>query len=790
MNQRDRANILMVDDQPGKLMSYEVILKELDENLIQARSATEALDHLLRTDVAVVLMDVSMPEIDGFELADMIRQHPRFQKTAIIFISAVHLTDLDRIRGYKSGAVDYISVPVIPELLRAKVSVFAELYRKTRQLERLNNQLQERVQERSLQLGHSEAQFRNLADSIPQLAWMADAEGRGVWFNERWSAFTGCSHDELLDSGWDHLRHPEHVDRVFRSFGQAIGTNAPWEDTFPLRNADGEYRWFLWRAVPLFDSQGGLERWFGTGTDITAQIKAEEQVRTLNAQLQERVAELEAIMQVLPVGVAISHDPEGQVVTANLALSQLLGVAPGENISSRIDPSNPDSLRVFKDGHLLPLTDYPLVRAASAAQPTGSLELELWRPDGGPVYLQSSANPLFSHDMKVRGAVGAFIDVTERKRLEDLLRERAELLELATEAIFVRQASGELLYWNSGAEDLYGWRREEVIGKKIHDVLQTCFPVDFGIINDTLLETGRWNGQLVQTTRDGREVTVACRKALKATGNAILEINRDITSQMKAEEALRNAERLAAMGRVAGIIAHEINNPLEAITNTFYLLRDHPSLDEEARYFARLGEEELIRVAHITRQTLGFYRESKAAVDISVSTLIDEILDLQLRRPEFRNVRLEKRYSTPGNIKGFPVELKQVFLNLIGNAVQAMPDGGTLRLHVFRLLPHHRRGGDVCVTICDTGTGIDPAHAKHLFEPFFTTKSVKGTGLGLWISKGIVQKYGGSIRFRSLEYQGRHITCFQVTLPEADDRATPPSEPSQPQEVAASIRTN
>ena len=128
----DRANILMVDDQPAKLMSYEVILRELGENLIPVRSAREALYQLLRQDIAVVLMDVSMPEIDGFELADMMRQHPRFQKTAIIFISAVHLTDLDRIKGYKSGAVDYISVPVIPELLRAKVSVFAELHRKNR----------------------------------------------------------------------------------------------------------------------------------------------------------------------------------------------------------------------------------------------------------------------------------------------------------------------------------------------------------------------------------------------------------------------------------------------------------------------------------------------------------------------------------------------------------------------------------------------------------------------------------------------------------------------------------
>ena len=137
----EKVNILMVDDQPGKLLSYEAILDELGENLIKATSGREALDLLLKNDIAVVLMDVSMPEIDGFELADMIRQHPRFQNTAIIFISAVHLTDIDRLKGYQRGAVDYISVPVIPELLRAKVSVFADLHRKTRQLEVLNHEL-------------------------------------------------------------------------------------------------------------------------------------------------------------------------------------------------------------------------------------------------------------------------------------------------------------------------------------------------------------------------------------------------------------------------------------------------------------------------------------------------------------------------------------------------------------------------------------------------------------------------------------------------------------------------
>src|SRR5277367_6064085 len=139
MSPQSKVNILMVDDQPSKLLSYEVILEELGENLVKANSGKEALEHLLKTDFAVVLMDVSMPEVDGFELAQMIRQHPRFQKTAIIFISAVHLTDLDRLKGYKQGAVDYISVPVVPELLRAKVSVFAELHRQAKQLEILNS---------------------------------------------------------------------------------------------------------------------------------------------------------------------------------------------------------------------------------------------------------------------------------------------------------------------------------------------------------------------------------------------------------------------------------------------------------------------------------------------------------------------------------------------------------------------------------------------------------------------------------------------------------------------------
>jgi PAS domain S-box-containing protein len=503
MNDTHKVNILMVDDQAAKLLSYEAILANLDAHLIKARSGREGLELLLKHDVAVVLLDVSMPEINGFEMADMMRQHPRFQKTAILFISAVRMSDVDRIKGYQSGAVDYISVPVVPDVLRAKVSVFVELHRKTRELENLNRELETRVEQRTHQLQES----------------------------------------------------------------------------------------------------------------------------------------------------------------------------------------------------------------------------------------------------------------------ENLLRQRADLLELASEAILVRDPAGVLTYWNAGAEALYGWERSEVLGNPVHEILETQFPVEAESGASILMNGGRWEGNLVQKTRDGREIIVASRQVFKKEVASILEINRDITAQIQAEEALRQTERLAAMGRVAGIIAHEINNPLEAITNAFYLLRNHPSLDEEARYYAQLGEAELARVGHITKQTLGFYRESQHPVNVPIAEILDDVLQLQSRQLVMSRITLDKRYFTEGEIRGFPVELRQVFLNLVSNAIQAMPHGGNLRI---RMGTHRNEGNgrtDLYISVCDTGMGIRPEHAKHLFEPFFTTKSTKGTGLGLWISKGIIQKYEGKIHFRSINFKDKQMTSFRVILP-------------------------
>ena len=174
----DQVNVLLVDDQPAKLLANEEILRDLGENLVKTSSAREALEFLLKNDAAVVLIDVCMPELDGFQLAAMIRDHPRFQRTAIIFISAIQVDDVDRLRGYEMGAVDYVPVPVVPAVLRAKVKVFAELYRKTRELERFNSHLERRVAERTAEL---EASTARLLHSEQQLRLATEAAEIGLW---------------------------------------------------------------------------------------------------------------------------------------------------------------------------------------------------------------------------------------------------------------------------------------------------------------------------------------------------------------------------------------------------------------------------------------------------------------------------------------------------------------------------------------------------------------------------------------------------------------------------------
>ncbi len=356
---------------------------------------------------------------------------------------------------------------------------------------------------------------------------------------------------------------------------------------------------------------------------------------------------------------------------------------------------------------------------------------------------------------------------------------REDLLDLATEAIIVRGLhDGCIRYWNAGAETLYGWNRDEIPDQDLHALLGTVFPDSRAAAEASLLQTGSWEGNLVQRTRDGSEIVVACRKALNSERDAVLEVNRDVTAQLHAEAVLRASEKMAAMGRVAGVIAHEINNPLTAVTNLLYLLQHHMSLDDEARRYVDQAARELARVSQISRQTLSFYRETSEPVPVRVHELLDDVIGLQTRALESGRITVERQYLPASAVIGFPVELRQVVLNLVANAIQAMPQGGKLRLHVHEATDWRTGWRGPALSVLDTGTGIRREDAKRLFEPFFSTKASKGTGLGLWISRDILRRYDGRITYRSYHGAGQCVTCFRVFLP--GDKAHVAAEQTAP----------
>jgi PAS domain S-box-containing protein len=302
----DKVNVLLVDDQPDKLLSYEVILGELGENLVKATSAREALQFLLKNDVAVVLIDVCMPELDGFQLAAMIREHPRFRKTAIIFISAIHLTEVDRLRGYEMGAVDYVPVPVVPEVLRAKVRIFAELFRKTRELERLNLKLERRVAERTAELEASNIQLtqseqgRTIALAAGQMgSWGWDlATTKWRWDEGQHRIFGVDPQDfKITIENIRALVHPDDwmpLTEVAREMSKGARTQ---QIEFRVVRPNGEVRWCIGTAAASVDDKGNLARINGVTIDITDRKEADERQVLLAREVDHRARNTLAVIQ-------------------------------------------------------------------------------------------------------------------------------------------------------------------------------------------------------------------------------------------------------------------------------------------------------------------------------------------------------------------------------------------------------------------------------------------------------------------------------------------------------------
>jgi PAS domain S-box-containing protein len=354
---------------------------------------------------------------------------------------------------------------------------------------------------------------------------------------------------------------------------------------------------------------------------------------------------------------------------------------------------------------------------------------------------------------------------------DEVRQELAAIVTSSEDAIISFTVDGFVTSWNQGAEALYGYSAAEIIGRP----LSVLVPSDrMGELEHNLdrlnreERVGSYETERIHKSGARLQVLMSVSPIRNENGelSGASAIARDISQRKRTEEALRRNERLATAGRLTAAIAHEIRNPLEALINLVYLARrDAAGRDE----YLRLAEQEIGRLDSIAQQALGFVREATSPERMDTSKILEEVVQLYLRKLQQSKIRIEKQSQESVEIFGYPGELRQLLSNLILNAMESMKDGGRLRLRVIRM---QEKSGDqrqgVRITIADTGSGIPVSSLPHIFEPFYTTKKENGTGLGLWLAYGIVQKHTGWIRVASRTTPGTSTgTVFMVFLPES-----------------------
>jgi PAS domain S-box-containing protein len=352
-------------------------------------------------------------------------------------------------------------------------------------------------------------------------------------------------------------------------------------------------------------------------------------------------------------------------------------------------------------------------------------------------------------------------------RAERMTREMAAIVEYSDDAIFSKGPEGTITSWNRGAERLYGYSAQQAVGASVYQLAPPGRQEEVRRIQEIINRGGHVEPfQTERMRKDGTLVPVLLTVSplRNAKGKIVggSTITRDISAQRQSEEAIRRSEKLATAGRLAASIAHEINNPLEAVINLLYLAR-HDSAN--AQQHLTMAEQEVGRIARLAQQTLGFVRETGAPGWMDPAVIMDEILQLYSRKLEDRKIRVIRRYRNSRQIRGYSGELRQLLANLLVNAVEAMADGGFLQVRVASGKQWSDSREGIRITVADNGSGIPSENLGRIFEPFYTTKKDTGTGLGLWVSRGIVQKHGGSIRVRSRSEGHATGTVFTVFLP-------------------------
>ena len=610
-----------------------------------------------------------------------------------------------------------------------------------------------REQAALLDLAHDTVFVRNMNDVITY--WNRGAEELYGWSREE--AVGKVTH-QLLQTIFPAPL--EEINAELLSTGR-------WEGELVQTKRDGTQvtvgsRWSLQR-----DEQGRPAAILETNNDITERKRAEEE-RRYNTRLLRTITDNASSMLYMV-------DAAGLGTFVNPAVERITGYQAQELIGQVVH----DKIHhTYPDGSPHPVSECPLAGAVRKAVRGEDLFV---RKDGTFFPVRYSASPIFRDGVPV-GTVIEAQDVTESKAAEEEIRKQAELLSLAHDAIMVRDPESRVIFWNQGAENTYGWTAEEAIGRVTHELLQTRFPVSREAVDVALQEQGEWEGELTHITRKGTASVVTSRQSLRrderGAAAAILEINREITEGKRAEEALHKAQaelahvaRVATLGEMTASISHEINQPLAAVVNNAsaclrWLAGQAPNL-EEARQSAALIIADGHRAGEIISRIRALAQKAPPQKDwLDINETILEVIALARSQVQGNRVSLETQLADDVPlILGDRIQLQQVILNLIINAIEAM-SGANEGPRELLVGSGKDESQSVLVTVRDSGPGLDSESLNQLFTAFYTTKP-QGMGMGLAISRSIIEAHGGRLWATASDGPG---ATFQFTLPRGNEK--------------------
>ena len=402
-------------------------------------------------------------------------------------------------------------------------------------------------------------------------------------------------------------------------------------------------------------------------------------------------------------------------------------------------------------------------------------------PDGSVHWVASHVRAYFEGEGDARKAVrfiGVNMEITDRKRVEEALRESeqrwATTLSSIGDAVISTDARGKIVFMNQVAEQLTGWAIDSAKGSSLDCVFNIVNEITRKKPESPVAKVIRMNqivglaNHTVLIKRDGREIPIDDSAAPIRGRNGEIEgvvlVFRDVSDRKKAEELLRNSERLAITGRMAASIAHEIHNPLDAVGNLLYVIQND-STPAAAKKFAAMASEELTRVVQMTKHMLAFNRETHKPSSVRIADVMATVMELYARKIHSSDIKIEQRIEFSDEIQAFPSELRQILANLVGNAIEAIGNKGSIVVHAYKCHDWKQNRSGLRIVVADNGHGIPREIRDRIFDPFYTTKGEAGTGLGLWITSGLVEKHEGTLHLWTSTHKGKSGTCFSVFLP-------------------------